>query len=144
MRAIPVMLIKLQSIKYIYIYIYIYIYTQSEHNYAMLSKYTTYQLRVSANYAMLSCSIQRINYVFRPTMLYYQVGYYVSTINYMFRPLLGHHQIVLNLQSNCTTQSVYPMGDEISFTVVTYGNSINTTVPIFAIHILYSHLYMIS
>ena len=65
---------KSQSINYVQ-------YIQSEHNYTILSS-----------------SIQRINY--------------------MFRPLLGHHQVVLNLQSNCTIQSVYPMGDDISFTVV--------------------------
>ena len=38
-----------------------------------------------------------------------------SPSNYMFRPLLGHHHVVLNLQSNCSIQSVCPMGDEISF-----------------------------
>ena len=47
-----------------------------------------------------------------------QAGPNKTHINYMFRPLLGHHQVVLNLQSNCTIQSVYPMGDEISFTMV--------------------------
>jgi len=37
----------------------------------------------------------------------------IKRINYMFRPLLDHHQVVLNLQYNCTIQSVYTIGDEI-------------------------------
>ena len=87
-----------------------------------LNPITKYQIcidiRSEHNYAILPCSMQRINY--------------------MFRPLLGHHQVVLNLQSNCTIQSVYPMGDQISFKMVRYMNSINRIVLIFAIHILYS------
>jgi len=42
----------------------------------------------------------------------------------MFQPLLGHHQVALNLQGNSTIQSVYAMGDEISFTMVRYMNLI--------------------
>ena len=47
-----------------------------------------------------------------------QAGPNKTHINYMFRPLLCHHQVVLNLQSKCTKQSVCTMGDEISFTMV--------------------------
>ena len=62
----------------------------------------------------------------------------------MFRPLLGHHQVVLNLQSNCTVQSKYPIVDEITFTMIRYMNSINRMLPIFAIHVPYSNLSMVS
>ena len=51
-----------------------------------ITKYQIYiDIQSEHNYAILSSSIQ--------------------SIDYMFRPLLGHHQVVLNLQSNCTLQS---------------------------------------
>ena len=55
----------------------------------------------------------------------------------MFRSLLGHHQVALSLQSNCVIQSAYPMGEEISFTMVRYMNPNNRMVLIFVICIVY-------
>jgi len=67
----------------------------------------------------------------------------IQRIIYMFRPLLGHRQVVLSLKHNCITYSAYLMGDEISFTMVRYMNSINRMVQIFSICILYTNILFI-
>ena len=52
----------------------------------------------------------------------------------MFRPLLGHYQVVLNLQSNYTIQSLSSIGDEITFTMFRHMSLVRKMLPIFAIH----------
>jgi len=54
----------------------------------------------------------------------------IQVVNYMFWPLY------LAITEDCITQPVHLMGDEISFTMVRYINSISRMVPIFVIYIL--------
>jgi len=64
------------------------------------------------------------------------IRYYATYQVHFLATLPGNHQVVLSSQSNCSTSPVYLMGDEISFTMVRYMNSITRVVPIFVIHIL--------
>jgi len=67
------------------------------------------------------------------TQLCYIIRYY--TKYQLHVSAIGHHEVVLSLQS--IIYSVYLVGDEISFTMVRYMNSLNRMVPIFVISIPY-------